>query len=73
MKYIFKTNDKTKAMQLIKATDMAGALFEIVCNLKKKAMKEHLDMSEDYYNGVEYSFDLIMGELNSRGIDVDDF
>ena len=56
MKVTIETNDKTEALQLLKASDMASLIFEYATTSRKHL--KHLDVSEEYENGFRKAFEL---------------
>lgn len=68
------TDAEMQLRRMLKATDMASVLFEIIYNLEKKANVEceSLEADSDPSDGV-YVFRRLIGELlNRRGIIIDD-
>ena len=68
------TDAEMQLRRMLKATDMASVLFEIIYNLEKKANAEceSLEADSDPSDGV-YVFRRLIGELlDRRGIIIDD-
>ncbi len=71
MKYKFKTKDKTEALRITKALDMASVFFDIT-NLRKKYLKYDDTLSESQQEIAEKIFDDIQGLLYKHNIFVDE-
>lgn len=67
-------DDDMQLRRMLKATDMASALFEIMTNLQKKAEWEceSLEADSDPTDGVYVLRRLIGEELDKRGLYIDD-
>jgi len=66
--------EEMQLRRILKATDMASVLFEIMYNLEKKARWEceSLEADGDPSDGV-YVYRRLIGELlDKRGINIDD-
>jgi len=73
MTHTFTTEDPKEALRIIKATDMAIALFQITHNLKKQVENRYPDMVGDYFHtGIDASFDMIQDEIDRWGINLDE-
>ena len=69
MKYTFKKNDEYEARRIVKADDMAIALFDIQLNLQKRC--EHATENMDKYATFEHIFNEIHLILNRWDIDTE--
>lgn len=67
--------DRLQILRATKAGDMAGALFEILVNLRKRCLWEAESVDEDVYDamvdGIELVMDKIWDIANSYGIDIE--
>lgn len=59
--------DEIAYKRAVKAEDMAGVLFEITNNLRKKCINKHEDSSE----AIDYVFEEIAGILDTYSVTVD--